>query len=104
MRLGAIQVRELLSHGSNYITDKQIQEALWHYYYDVDKSVAYLRKEYMAKPKKEQKKAIGGSRFSFSYICTRDELGEMNTQPKVGFELLSAICSLINHFTKTICS
>lgn len=57
LRLGTIKVRELLPQGSGHINDKQIQEALWHYYYDVDKSVAYLRKEYMAKPKKEQKKA-----------------------------------------------
>jgi elongation factor 1 alpha-like protein len=58
-------VRELLLQGSSHITDKQIQEALWHYYYDVDKSIAYLRREYMAKPKKEQKKLTGGSRLYF---------------------------------------
>jgi elongation factor 1 alpha-like protein len=33
---------------------------LWHYYYDVDKSIAYLLKQYVAKPKKEQKKKVTG--------------------------------------------
>jgi elongation factor 1 alpha-like protein len=65
MRLGTIQVRECLPQESRHITDKQIQEALWHYYYDVDKSVSYLQREYMAKPKKEQKKVAG--RFSFYF-------------------------------------
>lgn len=65
MRLGTIQVREGLPQGSGHITDRQIQEALWHYYYDVDKSVSYLEKTYLAKPKKEQKKLAGRSSFYF---------------------------------------
>lgn len=39
MREGTAQARELL--GSEF-TDKEIQESLWHYYYDVDKTVNYL--------------------------------------------------------------
>ena len=27
------------------ISDAQIQESLWYYYFDVDKTVAYLRRE-----------------------------------------------------------
>ena len=57
MRLGTIRVRELL-HGENAatVTDKQIQEALWHYYYDVDKSVAYITSTYIDKAAKASKK------------------------------------------------
>ncbi|KAJ9614368.1 hypothetical protein H2200_002504 [Cladophialophora chaetospira] len=42
MRQGTIKVRAAL--GSAFpTTDKEIQEALWHYYYDVPKSVTYLK-------------------------------------------------------------
>lgn len=42
MRIGTIKVREQLG-SSVSATDAQIQEALWHYYYDVAKSVSYLK-------------------------------------------------------------
>jgi hypothetical protein len=60
MRIGTIAVREKLSPTiSASTTDLQIQEALWHYYYDIDKSVAYLvgltkPKEVKAKVNKEE--------------------------------------------------
>lgn len=42
MRLGTQRVREAL--GPDYkVSDKVIQEALWHYYYDVGKSVSYIK-------------------------------------------------------------
>jgi len=42
MRLGAIKVREAL--GPTFqVADSEIQETLWHYYYDVEKSVVYLK-------------------------------------------------------------
>ncbi len=42
MQQGTIKVREGL--GTAYsVLDKDIQEALWHYYYDVGKSVSYLK-------------------------------------------------------------
>lgn len=63
LRLGTIRAREILPPGSGHITDKQIQEALWHYYYDVERSVAYLRKEYMTKPKEQKKIVTGGFRL-----------------------------------------
>lgn len=42
MRIGTIKVREALGSGIT-VSDAQIQEALWHYYYDVGKSVTYLK-------------------------------------------------------------
>jgi hypothetical protein len=69
MRQGTIAVREVLQEASGHITDKQIQEALWHYYYDVDKSVAYLVTTYMVGAQKTHKKAaakkVQGGLFSF---------------------------------------
>ena len=43
MRAGTIRVREALGDKSDFTSDEQIQEALWHYYYDVVKSVSYLK-------------------------------------------------------------
>ena len=66
MRIGTIAVREKLPSNMKHITDTQIQEALWHYYYDVEKSVGYLVSTYAAKPKPQEKKgAVAGGFFSF---------------------------------------
>lgn len=44
MRLGTINVRDAL--GSEIpATDDEIQEALWHYYYDIAKSVSYIKSD-----------------------------------------------------------
>lgn len=52
LRLGTIEVQNLLqllqqddnaAGGVEKITEKEIREALWHYYYDVDKAVGYLK-------------------------------------------------------------
>ena len=41
MREGTTRVKEVL--GFDFpATDKEIQDSLWHYYYDVEKSVSYL--------------------------------------------------------------
>lgn len=42
MRLGTIQIRQILGD-SDHISDHAIEEALWHYYYDIEKSVTYLK-------------------------------------------------------------
>ncbi|PBP17260.1 P-loop containing nucleoside triphosphate hydrolase [Diplocarpon rosae] len=55
MRVGTIAVRAELPLSVTHITNKQIQEALWHYYYDIEKSVGYLVNTYVEKPKKEKK-------------------------------------------------
>ena len=43
LRSGTSQVRDALAGVP--ATDSEIQEALWHYYYDVGKSVAYLKSQ-----------------------------------------------------------
>jgi elongation factor 1 alpha-like protein len=44
MRVATIAVKAAL--GSTIIvTDKEIQDALWHYFYDIDQSVTYLQSE-----------------------------------------------------------
>jgi hypothetical protein len=56
MRQGVVQVREVLGEGAKSVTQQQIEDALWHYYYDVDKSVNYLLNKFIAPPEKTPKK------------------------------------------------
>ncbi|RYP12189.1 hypothetical protein DL767_011394 [Monosporascus sp. MG133] len=77
MAAGTAEIRAALGDESSKVTTQQIQEALWHYYYDVDKSITYLMSKFIAPaPKaaksatKKQKGAGPGSsdrseRFSF---------------------------------------
>ncbi|OCL09549.1 hypothetical protein AOQ84DRAFT_338766 [Glonium stellatum] len=55
MRQGTIQVKAALA-SSISVSDAEIQEALWHYYYDIDKSVTYLKSK---SAKVEEKKSSG---------------------------------------------
>lgn len=43
-------MRDALGPQASKVTTAQIQEALWHYFYDVDKSVAYLVTKHIASP------------------------------------------------------
>lgn len=83
MRIGAIEVRDALPQGTYHITEKQIKEALWHYYYDVGKSVAYLVSTYLVKERVTSgKKAKGGS---ISPICSAEmEIGVVKTGKSMG--------------------
>lgn len=47
MRIGTESVRAALGEAGDFVTDDAIQEALWHYYYDVAKSVTYLKSIYL---------------------------------------------------------
>ncbi|KAI1106555.1 hypothetical protein F4804DRAFT_300379 [Jackrogersella minutella] len=58
MDAGTVQVQTALGTELSKVTTQQIQEALWHYYYDVDKSISYLKSKFIAPP---QKKKIPGS-------------------------------------------
>lgn len=64
MSAGTIAVRETLGPDVPGVTDREIQEALWHYYYDVGQTVAYILDTKMNKKpggsKKEKKKRKGG--------------------------------------------
>ncbi|KAK6581257.1 hypothetical protein PZA11_005948 [Diplocarpon coronariae] len=81
MRVGTIAVRAELPPSATHITNKQIQEALWHYYYDIEKSVGYLVNTYVEKPKKERKVKGGLVPFpsgerSAAGLCLREFGGE----------------------------
>ncbi|KAF9775575.1 hypothetical protein IL306_006316 [Fusarium sp. DS 682] len=57
---GTAEVRRVLGTEANKVTKAQIEEALWHYYYDIDKSVTYLMKTFIAPASKAAKKAPEG--------------------------------------------
>ncbi|EGR46760.1 uncharacterized protein TRIREDRAFT_65530 [Trichoderma reesei QM6a] len=57
MQKGTEEVRKALGEEASKVTVAQIQEALWHYYYDIDKSVAYLTRTFIAPPPKPAPKA-----------------------------------------------
>jgi elongation factor 1 alpha-like protein len=68
MRTGTAAVRDILGADVPDVTDKEIQESLWHYYYDVGKTVDYIlsvRARRGAPPatKKKKKKENGGYTF-----------------------------------------
>ncbi|KAI1354665.1 hypothetical protein F5Y01DRAFT_272350 [Xylaria sp. FL0043] len=68
MDAGAAQVRVALGSDSSKVTTQQIEEALWHYYYDVEKSASYLASKYVS-PKSAktptQKNRPGGESARF---------------------------------------
>lgn len=79
---GTIQVKSALGVAVSKVTTAQIEEALWHYYFDVDKSVAYLVSKFIApapKATKPPQKANGEwttstLQLSFSQAGTTDGL------------------------------
>jgi hypothetical protein len=73
MAAGTIAVRESLGSDVPDVTDREIQEALWHYYYDVGQTVAYILDTRVKKAggakKEKKKKKKGGLAVSLSLSC-----------------------------------
>lgn len=80
MREGTAEVRAALGGEVSKVTTAQIEEALWHYYYDVDKSVAYLVSKFIDPPKKAPKSAqksngmSTSSSFDYSQYSLREPI------------------------------
>ncbi|KAK3349987.1 P-loop containing nucleoside triphosphate hydrolase protein [Lasiosphaeria hispida] len=55
MTQGTADVQAALSVEASKVTTKQIEEALWHYYYDIDKTVTYLVSKFISPPEKTPK-------------------------------------------------
>lgn len=43
LRIGTVEVRSALGHSLSSTGDKEIQDTLWHYYYDTTKTINYLK-------------------------------------------------------------
>lgn len=62
---GTSEVKKVLGPDARKVTTRQIQDALWDFYYDVDKAVSYLRKTFIppasvSKPAPAPKKTAEG--------------------------------------------
>ena len=71
------ETRKILGPQANKVTTQNIQEALWHYYYDVDKTVAYLVSKFVdpapkpaakSKPQKSTPPISAGMPISHSLL------------------------------------
>ena len=69
MAQGTEDVKAQLGEDANKVTTKQIHDALWHYYYDIEKSVSYLKNKYISPPppKPSTKKAPEGMFHALSF-------------------------------------
>ncbi|KAF5511527.1 HBS1-like protein [Colletotrichum siamense] len=56
MAEGTQFVRSSLGSDADKVTTQQIQDALWHYFYDIEKSVSYLKKKFIDPPPKQEPK------------------------------------------------
>ncbi|KAI8296148.1 HBS1-like protein [Colletotrichum sp. SAR11_240] len=56
MAEGTQFVRSSLGSDADKVTTQQIQDALWHYFYDIEKSVSYLKKKFIDPPSKQEPK------------------------------------------------
>ncbi|KAF2239740.1 hypothetical protein EV356DRAFT_499952 [Viridothelium virens] len=54
MRQGKIKVREALGNAYS-VPDREIEDALWNYYYDISKTVSYLKDQFQPVRPKQQK-------------------------------------------------
>ncbi|GKT46452.1 HBS1-like protein [Colletotrichum spaethianum] len=79
MNVGTATVQSALGPDADKVTAQQIQDALWYYYYDIDKTVSYLQKKFIAPPpapKQEPKKAKDDG---FGLGGINGEVGEYDT-------------------------
>lgn len=73
MSKGTEEVQKALGSDVSKVTVAKIQEALWHYYYDVDKSVGYLKRTFVSPTAKPStKKTTEGKLGDFFFS---DQLG-----------------------------
>jgi len=78
LKAGTVAVREEL--GADFpASEKEIQDALWHYYYDVGKSVAYLknRKRLASQPKQTKQKQASRFDNAASAAASKAQTGNL---------------------------
>jgi HBS1-like protein len=92
MEQGTADVRAALGVEASKVTTAQIQEALWHYFYDVDKSVTYLLTKFIAPPPpkaaKSAQKGTSSGKHTFFITLTQGRkrryryLGSVQDSPR----------------------
>ncbi|CBX96162.1 hypothetical protein IAQ61_001337 [Plenodomus lingam] len=91
MRMATIRVREALPDVSDFISDEQVQEALWHYYYDVGKSVTYLKNRIGAGAASETRQEPSKKPKQASRFDQAASAAHQNAPPTTG-KLTYALC------------
>lgn len=79
LKAGTVAVREEL--GTDFpVSEKEIQGALWHYYYDIGKSVAYLKNRKRPVSQSKQAKQKQTSRFDHAVnaAASKAQSGNLN--------------------------
>ncbi|KAI1416633.1 hypothetical protein F5Y13DRAFT_154404 [Hypoxylon sp. FL1857] len=74
---GTAEVRAALGVESSKVTTQQIQEALWHYYYDVDKSIAYLKTKFITPSNKKKGSSASKGEMSPRNVSFTDFFSDM---------------------------
>ena len=96
-------VRAELEEAGLQASDREIEDALWHYYWDVGKSVAYLKNTRTPRPQQQQqqqsaKKEKAKSKFDQAAEKSAEKAGELTSSSLVmlrnGFTAFS--CRLLN--------
>ncbi|EEY21837.1 elongation factor 1-alpha [Verticillium alfalfae VaMs.102] len=98
---GAEQVRETLGSAAGSLTTQQIHDALWYYYYDIEKTVDYLLKKYITPPtpKSEPKKPKEGkSLISFLASSWKQGPGSAEVERSVAGRTRQQMQSDIGNF------
>jgi elongation factor 1 alpha-like protein len=73
-------VRAELQEAGLQASDREIEDALWHYYWDVGKSVAYLKNTRTPRPQQQQqakKKEKAKSKFDEAAEKSAENAGEL---------------------------
>jgi elongation factor 1 alpha-like protein len=68
MANGTQEVKAALGADASKVTVQQIQDALWHYFYDVEKSVTYLKKTYIVPAPKATPKKMKARKWISDFL------------------------------------
>ena len=85
MNDAAVDVLQRLGENSDKVTPKQMKDALWHYYYDIDKTVGYLDRTYINPPEKPKPKPKSPTERKYiRHSSSADYLGRMESSGQGG--------------------
>ena len=79
-------VRAELDEAGLQASDREIEEALWHYYWDVGKSVAYLKNSRTPRAQEKKEKVKAKSKFELAAERSRVVAGELVVRSSFVFE------------------
>ncbi|KAK3939099.1 putative glucose-regulated protein 78 of hsp70 family [Diplogelasinospora grovesii] len=98
MKVCTVDVKDRLGDAASKVSTAQIEEALWHYYYDVDKTVAYLNSKFIAPPQKTVKGSPKPNGKSFRYSLSPSLLFALSCKDSAASRATDVpLCRAIDH-------